>query len=68
VKFASKADMRSSKDPIIKQFLAGRALGPIGMDEMATEQSDIEKELVAREVKRMKSEGRSRDDTDILTV
>jgi phospholipid/cholesterol/gamma-HCH transport system ATP-binding protein len=68
VKFASKADMRSSKDPIIKQFLAGRALGPIGMDELATEQSDIEKELVEREVQRFKAEGRSRDETDILTV
>jgi hypothetical protein len=68
VKFASKADMRASKDPIIKQFLAGRALGPIGMDELATEQSDIEKELVEREVQRYKAEGRSRDETDILTV
>ncbi len=68
VKFASKADMRSSKDPIIKQFLAGRALGPIGMDEMATEQSDIEKELVDREVARLKSEGRKANDSDILTV
>jgi phospholipid/cholesterol/gamma-HCH transport system ATP-binding protein len=68
VKFASKAEMRSSKDPIIKQFLAGRALGPIGMDEMATEQSDIEKELVEREVARLKSEGRKSSDTDILTV
>ena len=47
VKFASKADMRSSDDPIIRQFLAGRALGPIGMDELATEQSEIERELVA---------------------
>lgn len=35
VKFASKADMRSSENPIIQQFLAGRADGPIGMDEMA---------------------------------
>jgi phospholipid/cholesterol/gamma-HCH transport system ATP-binding protein len=68
VKFASKAEMRASKDPIIKQFLAGRALGPIGMDEMATEQSDIEKELVEREVARLKSEGRASSDTDILTV
>ena len=68
VKFASKAEMRASSDPIIKQFLAGRALGPIGMDELATEQSDIEKELVEREVRRMKAEGRKRDDTDILTV
>jgi hypothetical protein len=64
VKFASKADMRASHDPIIKQFLAGRALGPIGMDEMATEQSDIERDLVEREVARL-GEGAS---SEILTV
>jgi hypothetical protein len=68
VKFASKAEMTASKDPIIKQFLAGRALGPIGMDELATEQSDIERELVEREVERMRAEGRDVDDVDILTV
>ena len=27
--------MRASDDPIIRQFLAGRRQGPIGMDEMA---------------------------------
>lgn len=64
VKFASKADMRTTPDPIIRQFLAGRALGPIGMDELATEQSDIEKELVAREVARLGEDA----GTDILTV
>jgi phospholipid/cholesterol/gamma-HCH transport system ATP-binding protein len=68
VKFASKAEMRSTKDPIIKQFLAGRALGPIGMDEMATEQSDIEKALVDREQQRYKAEGRKSGANDILTV
>ena len=35
VAFGSKADMTSSKDPIVHQFLSGRAEGPIGMDEMA---------------------------------
>ncbi len=64
VKFASKEDMRTTSDPIIRQFLAGRALGPIGMDEMATEQSDIEKELVAREVSRLGEDA----GTEILTV
>src|SRR3546814_10307171 len=49
VKFASKAEMRASDDEIIRQFLAGRAAGPIGMDELALEQSDIERDLVARE-------------------
>ena len=35
VKFATKEEMGTSDDPIIRQFLAGRAKGPIGMDEMA---------------------------------
>jgi phospholipid/cholesterol/gamma-HCH transport system ATP-binding protein len=35
VKFASKPDMLASDNPIIRQFLAGRPEGPIGMDEMA---------------------------------
>ena len=35
VKFASKADMVATDNPIIQQFLAGRPEGPIGMDEMA---------------------------------
>ena len=37
VKFASKEEMRTDPDPVIRQFLAGRAKGPIGMDEMADE-------------------------------
>jgi phospholipid/cholesterol/gamma-HCH transport system ATP-binding protein len=64
VKFASKQEMRTTGDEIIRQFLAGRALGPIGMDELATEQSDIEKRLVDREVARLGDEV----GTDILTV
>jgi phospholipid/cholesterol/gamma-HCH transport system ATP-binding protein len=68
VKFASKEEMRTTDDKIIRQFLAGRALGPIGMDELATEQSDIERELVDREVRRMQAEGRDPDDVDILSV
>jgi phospholipid/cholesterol/gamma-HCH transport system ATP-binding protein len=64
VKFASKQEMRTTSDPIIRQFLAGRALGPIGMDELATEQSDIEKDLVAREVARIGEDA----GTEILTV
>ena len=35
VAFGSKASMTSSTDPIVQQFLAGQAEGPIGMDEMA---------------------------------
>jgi phospholipid/cholesterol/gamma-HCH transport system ATP-binding protein len=64
VKVASKQEMRTTSDPIIRQFLAGRALGPIGMDELAAEQSDIEKELVEREVARMGENA----GTEILTV
>src|SRR5205085_7243261 len=37
VKFASKEDMMSTDNKIIRQFLAGRAKGPIGMDEMSDE-------------------------------
>lgn len=48
VRFAPKDEMVGSGDPIIEQFLAGRAFGPIGMDELATEETDVEKELVAR--------------------
>ncbi len=35
VKFGSKDDMRNSKNSIIRQFLAGKSRGPIGMDEMS---------------------------------
>ncbi len=69
VKFASKEEMRTTDDEIIRQFLAGRALGPIGMDELATEQSDIERDLVAREVARVEAAGLDPSDaTDILQV
>lgn len=37
VKFGTKAEMTSSPNPIIQQFLAGRPQGPIGMDEMSEE-------------------------------
>jgi phospholipid/cholesterol/gamma-HCH transport system ATP-binding protein len=69
VKFASKQEMRTTDDEIIRQFLAGRAMGPIGMDELATEQSDIERDLVAREVARMEAAGLDASDTsDIMQV
>ncbi|MEQ1786631.1 MAG: ABC transporter ATP-binding protein [Acidimicrobiales bacterium] len=66
VKFASKEEMRTTDDEIIRQFLAGRALGPIGMDELATEQSDIERELVQREVDRMEAAGLDAADTSAI--
>jgi phospholipid/cholesterol/gamma-HCH transport system ATP-binding protein len=40
VRFGSKAEMCGSDDPVISQFLAGRANGPIGMDEMADSDDD----------------------------
>jgi phospholipid/cholesterol/gamma-HCH transport system ATP-binding protein len=67
VKFASKEDMVTSDHPIIRQFLAGRAKGPIGMDELAIEQSDIERELVAREERRIADQGIT-DADEIMTV
>jgi phospholipid/cholesterol/gamma-HCH transport system ATP-binding protein len=66
VKFASKEEMVDSDSDIIRQFLAGRAKGPIGMDEMATDQSDIEKELVEREDRRLEAAGITGD--EIMTV
>jgi phospholipid/cholesterol/gamma-HCH transport system ATP-binding protein len=49
VKFASKQEMVDCEDPIIRQFLGGRAIGPIGMDELAEERTEIEMELEERE-------------------
>jgi len=40
VRFASKEEMTEDPNPIIRQFLAGRARGPIGMDEMASDNND----------------------------
>jgi phospholipid/cholesterol/gamma-HCH transport system ATP-binding protein len=42
VKFASKEEMKATDNPNIRQFLAGRSKGPIGMDEMAQEDVDID--------------------------
>src|SRR5437899_8484703 len=40
VKFASREEMVDSDNPIIRQFLSGKAKGPIGMDEMASEDDE----------------------------
>ncbi|HVT77551.1 MAG TPA: ATP-binding cassette domain-containing protein [Acidimicrobiales bacterium] len=40
VKFASKEEMKTTDNKIIRQFLAGRAKGPIGMDEMASDDDE----------------------------
>jgi hypothetical protein len=44
--------MAADDDPIIKQFMSGRAQGPIGIDEMGEEPTEIEIELRRREAKR----------------
>lgn len=48
VRFASTQDMITCDDHIIRQFMAGKAGGPIGMDELATERSDVEQDLIDR--------------------
>jgi phospholipid/cholesterol/gamma-HCH transport system ATP-binding protein len=54
VKFASKEDMMTTDNKIIRQFLSGRAKGPIGMDEMSDEdETGIEGELEAQEDERL---------------
>jgi len=54
VKFASKEDMKTTDNKIIRQFLSGRAKGPIGMDEMSDEDtSGVEEELEAQEDERL---------------
>src|SRR5438105_1371855 len=51
---SEKEDMKTTDDKIIRQFLAGRAKGPIGMDEMSDEDATgIEDELEQQEEERM---------------
>ena len=61
VRFASKEEMIEDPNPIIRQFLAGKAAGPIGMDELATEESDVERELVARAERRSVEQAAQRE-------
>jgi phospholipid/cholesterol/gamma-HCH transport system ATP-binding protein len=68
VQFASKEEMANSDNPIIRQFMAGRAEGPIGMDELAEEETEIERELVERERERLRGEGKDLDDYGVMTV
>ncbi|HEX4902067.1 MAG TPA: hypothetical protein VFV42_04605, partial [Acidimicrobiales bacterium] len=68
VKFASKEEMRTTDNPLIRQFLAGRAMGPIGMDELADERTEVEKDLMDRERRRLEAEGRDVDDYGVMTV
>jgi phospholipid/cholesterol/gamma-HCH transport system ATP-binding protein len=56
VKFGTKDEMKETDNKIIRQFLAGRAKGPIGMDEMAQDDDNpVQDELEAQEEERIKS-------------
>jgi phospholipid/cholesterol/gamma-HCH transport system ATP-binding protein len=56
VKFASKPEMLASDNRIIRQFLAGKSKGPIGMDEMAQDDdTGIQDTLEAQEQERIES-------------
>ena len=63
VKFASKEEMVTGAEPIIRQFLAGRAKGPIGMDEM----SDDDETGIAEELEEQEEE-RLGDAPEVMTV
>ena len=68
VKFDSKDNMKTSDNPIIRQFLSGRAKGPIGMDEMSDDdETGIESILEAQEAERGES-GEIDVDNEIMTV
>ena len=69
VRFAARDEMVASDDPIIRQFLAGRAKGPIGIDELAEEESEIERELVAREEARLaRDRAQGQREPEVMTV
>jgi phospholipid/cholesterol/gamma-HCH transport system ATP-binding protein len=56
VRFASKREMTTTDNAIIRQFLSGRAKGPIGIDELSDASSDIEAQLEAQEEDRLGDE------------
>ncbi|MEY2476935.1 MAG: phospholipid/cholesterol/gamma-HCH transport system ATP-binding protein, partial [Actinomycetota bacterium] len=56
VKFGSREEMKTTDNKIIRQFLAGRAKGPIGMDEMAEDDdTGVQQELEDQEQERIDS-------------
>jgi len=61
--FGTRDEMRTTDNRVIRQFLSGRAKGPIGMDEMADDDSmGIQEELEAQEDERLE------DEPEIMTV
>ncbi|HEX2849441.1 MAG TPA: ATP-binding cassette domain-containing protein [Acidimicrobiales bacterium] len=55
VRFAGKDEMTASRNPIIRQFLSGRAKGPIGMDELSDASSEVDAMLEDQEDERLES-------------
>lgn len=71
VRFASTQDMITCDDEIIRQFMAGRAGGPIGMDELAVDRTDVELELIERADQRTQERRRQAElerDNEVMQV
>lgn len=71
VRFASTQDMITCDDDIIRQFMAGRAGGPIGMDELAVDRTDVELELIERADQRTQERRRQAElerDNEVMQV
>src|SRR3546814_10978654 len=68
VKFAAKEELRTTDNPLLRQFLAGRAMGPLGMDELAPDRTDAEKELMDRQSRRLQADGRESHTQDQLNT
>jgi phospholipid/cholesterol/gamma-HCH transport system ATP-binding protein len=71
VRFASTQDMIACDDDIIRQFMAGRAGGPIGMDELAVDRTDVELELIERADQRSQERRRQAElerDNEVMQV
>jgi phospholipid/cholesterol/gamma-HCH transport system ATP-binding protein len=68
VKFDSKENMKTTDNPIIRQFLAGRARGPIGMDEMSDDDETGIEEVLERQERERADAGEIEVDDEIMTV
>jgi len=43
--FGSKEELFTSEDPVVRQFLHGQIRGPIGMDELADQEEELERTI-----------------------
>jgi phospholipid/cholesterol/gamma-HCH transport system ATP-binding protein len=68
VKFASKEEMRNSKNSIIRQFLAGKSRGPIGMDEMASDVDIQGEDWDGDDGEGLHARADETDETEVMTV